>query len=437
MNENNSDKLSLSQALELIKNQNKENFSNAKVNLAELERLTGITRAKLRRLKKNNFQEVPHGLKGQKSQITVLSGFTSVLNNLLKNNVTNSEECFRRLLKLGYTGGVTTVKNYIALHKDLIPSPRHILSPQGNRGRRYSTEPGHCYQMDWGFVKVRDYSGLEYQTACFAMICHHCGQRYIEFFPNAKQESLFIGMIHAFIYMGIPHYVLTDNMKSVVIKRDFDGRPIWNHDYEVFMKTIGFETRLCKPYHPFTKGKVERLIQFVKRSFLLGRSFTNVTELNREALEWCHYQNTKYHKSIDMIPQNEHEKRCSTEVKIVQKNHELMEYLCPLRKISFDGFVNYEGRRFGIPYSYTEKTVRISRNQNELKIYSSDLSKEIVIHDVTWSKKDSYCKDQYAYIEMPEEFPTSTVKTIINQLEEPKTFDKFARFDFSLEDKND
>ena len=107
MNENNSDKLSLSQALELIKKQNKENFSNAKVNLAELERLTGITRAKLRRLKKNNFQEVPHGLKGQKSQITVLSGFTGVLDNLLKNNVTNSEECFRRLLKLGYTGGVT------------------------------------------------------------------------------------------------------------------------------------------------------------------------------------------------------------------------------------------------------------------------------------------------------------------------------------------
>jgi hypothetical protein len=85
-----------------------------------------------------------------------------------------------------------------------------------------------------------------------------------------------------------------------------------------------------------------------------------------------------------MIPQNEHEKRCSTEVKILQKkNNELMEYLCPLRKISFDEFVNYEGRRFGIPYSYTEKTVRIRRNQNELKIYSSDLSKEIVIHDVT------------------------------------------------------
>ncbi len=31
------------------------------VNLAELERLTGIIRARLRRLKKHNFKEVPLG----------------------------------------------------------------------------------------------------------------------------------------------------------------------------------------------------------------------------------------------------------------------------------------------------------------------------------------------------------------------------------------
>lgn len=30
-------------------------------------------------------------------------------------------------------------------------------------------------------------------------------------------------------------------MKSVVIKRDFEGKPVWNHDYESFMKAIGFE----------------------------------------------------------------------------------------------------------------------------------------------------------------------------------------------------
>ena len=108
---------------------------------------------------------------------------------------------------------------FIAAHKDLVLAPREIVSPQGNRGRRYHTGPGENYQMDWGFVKVNTPDGGSYQCACFAMICHHCGERYIEFFPNARQENLFIGMIHAFIYMGIPENVLTDNMKRVVIGR--------------------------------------------------------------------------------------------------------------------------------------------------------------------------------------------------------------------------
>jgi len=122
------------------------------------------------------------------------------------------------------------------------------------------------------------------------MICHHCGMRYVEFFPNAKQENLFIGMIHAFLYMGVPKHILTDNMKSVVIGRDVDGHPIWQKDYESFIKLVGFETRLCKPRHPFTKGAVERLVQFVKQNFMTGRTFGNITDLNCDALQWCNNQ---------------------------------------------------------------------------------------------------------------------------------------------------
>lgn len=59
------------------------------------------------------------------------------------------------------------------------------------------TELGETYQMDWGFTDVLAYDGKTYRVACFAMICHQCGQWYIEFFPNAWQENLFIGMIRA------------------------------------------------------------------------------------------------------------------------------------------------------------------------------------------------------------------------------------------------
>ena len=40
-------------------------------------------------------------------------------------------------------------------------------------------------------------------------------------------------MIHAFVCMGVPEYVLTDNMKSVVIRRDSMGHPIWQKENEL------------------------------------------------------------------------------------------------------------------------------------------------------------------------------------------------------------
>lgn len=257
----------IAQAIEEMKEVQGESFSLENVNLAELERRTGITRARLRRMKANGFKSVPHGRSGQKADYTVLSGYTSTLDSLLKIGVTNSVVCLDRLNEMGYTGSLSTVKRYIAAHKYLVPAKRQQVNPQGNRGRRYRTGPGEAYQMDWGFTWVTNPNGNEYKVACFAMICHHCGKMYIEFFPNAKQENLFIGMIHGFYMMGVPKYILTDNMKSVVTKRDFEGHPVWQKDYESFMNTVGFRTKLCKPRHPFTKGKVERLMRFVKDNF--------------------------------------------------------------------------------------------------------------------------------------------------------------------------
>ena len=420
----------ISQAIEEMKSEQGNNFSLKKINLAELERRTGVSRARLRRLKANNFNQTPHGLVGQKQQSTVLSSYSAYLDKLLCQGITNSVVCLERLQAIGFEGSLSTVKRYIQAHKHLVPTKRQLVAPQGNRGRRFTTEPGEAYQMDWGFTKILDYDGTEYTAACFAMVCHHCGQRYVEFFPNAKQENLFIGMIHAFGYMGIPKYILTDNMKSVVLHRDFEGHPVWQKDYEAFMKTVGFQTRLCKPRHPFTKGKVERLVRFVKENFLVGRVFWNITDLNRAALDWCNRQNSTYHNATAGVPRELHDSRCAEHLRILEMNPALLFYLCPERRISFDGFVNYEGRRFGVPFSYKASTARIMRKDDMIYIYSSDLKQQLTTHDVTWSKRDRYCADQYAALEQPEEFPTMPVRTEISRLPEPEPSLSFEKFNF-------
>ncbi|MGE1061526.1 IS21 family transposase [Megasphaera paucivorans] len=427
----------VSQALNEMKEEQGIDFKAEAVNLVELQRRTGISRAKLRKLKKNNFKVTEHGRKGYTAQKTILSGYTDELDYLLRQGIKNSSICLQRLHDSGYSGGLTTLKNYISQHKSLLPAKRQQIMPQGNRGRRFVTKPGEAYQMDWGFTNVTTNYGQTLRAACFAMICHHCGQRYIEFFPNAKQENLFIGMIHAFRYMGVPAYILTDNMKSVVTKRDWSGQPIWQKDYEAFMKTIGFQTKLCKPRHPFTKGKVERLIRFVKDNFLIGRIFWNVTDLNRAALDWCNEQNTMYHPAVDGMPEQIHDRLCSKLASVLPDEQDVQCYLCPERRITFDGFVNYENRRFGIPFSYTGKTARIKREDDVLYIYSSDLQHLLTTHHVTWSKRDRFCADQYVTAQQPEEFPTAPIQSHIGMLSEPVSSLSFDKFNFDKEDTED
>lgn len=419
----------ITQAIEDIKKEQGEKFDLKHLNLAELERRTGISRGKLRTIKKNGFVIKPHGRTGIKAEKTVLTGYTAVVDNFLRKGVRNSEVIFPVISDLGYTGSISTLKSYIFNHKDLMPAKRQVIAPQGTRGRRYTTGPGESYQMDWGFVRVETEMGTTFRVTCFAMICHHCGRRFIEFFPNAKQENLFIGMLHAFAYMGVPQSILTDNMKSVVVRRDEEGRPIWQRDYESFMKSVGFKTVLCKPRHPFTKGAVERLIRFVKENFLAARSFSNVTDLNFEALRWCAQQDSHYHKAVDCIPVNRHTRDCMRVASILEMTEDLLFYLCPERKISFDGFVNYEGRRFGVPYRYTGKTCRVRRHQFTVYIYSSDLKQLLAEHDVTWSRRDSFCKDQYIS-RQPEELPTSPINTSIHQIAPPNPDSGFEKFNF-------
>ena len=431
MNENNRNDLQtiITQVNEEMKSEQGDKFDISKINLAELERRTGLTRAQLRRLKRNGFQVIPHALTGRKADATIISGYSGVNDDLLKKGVSNSEVILDRIREHGYTGSLTTVKRYISVHRNLIPPKRQAVASQGNRGRRYSSDAGESYQMDWGFVNVDTGDGTSYKVACFAMICHHCGERYIEFFPNAKQENLFIGMIHAFKRMGLPEHVLTDNMKSVVLHRDSEGHPVWNHDYEAFMNTIDFKTKLCRPRHPFTKGAVERLVRFVKDNFLAGRLFSTITNLNYEAWKWCDNQNNRYHKAVDCIPHERHSVSCIKNVSWLKDTFDVRKYLCPVRCISFDGFVTYEGRRFGIPYSYVQHTCRVQRENFTLYVYDLELRKVLITHDVTWSRKDSFCKDQFAD-DQPEEKPSVPVKISILLKEETPPKSAFAKFAF-------
>lgn len=71
---------SIAQAIEEMKAFQGDSFSLERINLAELERRTGVSRSRLRRLKKNSFQDLPRSTKGSKHTVTKLSGYSTCSN---------------------------------------------------------------------------------------------------------------------------------------------------------------------------------------------------------------------------------------------------------------------------------------------------------------------------------------------------------------------
>ena len=90
----------IAQAFEQMKKREPD-FSFDKVNLAELSRLTGISRQRLRRLKRLGFRDVP--VRRPRSGPSVLDGFTTVIDDLLRSGVTNSVVCLERLKERGFS----------------------------------------------------------------------------------------------------------------------------------------------------------------------------------------------------------------------------------------------------------------------------------------------------------------------------------------------
>lgn len=389
-------------------------FDPQACNLADLCRRTGLTRSRARTTEGHGLRVLPHGNTGRRAGTTVPAGHTGLVDDLLGRGAADSQVTCGRLAGQGCRGGLTSVKAYAAAHMDLVPARGGAVAPQGSRGQRFVTGPGQACQTGWGFATVVGLDGAERKMACFAMVCHHCGSSHVEFFPNARQGSLTMGMARAFMAMGIPGGAPADSMRSVVVRRDLDGRPVWQRDYAEFVGCVGFRTRPRRPRHPLARGKVERLIRFARGDLLAGGDLADITAPDEDAALWCAEQAGRWRRAVACVPAEGHEAACRASARELEAAEGVALWLCPRRGMTLDGFAGHEGRRFGVPWWYERRDCRVSREGRYPRMYGDDLSRELVAHAVTWDRRDSRREGQRADAQ-PEELPSQPVTTSIAQ----------------------
>jgi len=257
-----------------------------------------------------------------------------------------------RLRPLGYTGGHTIIKDFV---RGLRP-PRAGHHPV----RRYETKPGEQMQVDWGEF-LYEYEGKWHKVFGFAAVLSYSRMRFIVFTKRCDVSTLIRCMMAACDYFGgLPQAILADRMKSVLV--DMDGNtPLWNSRFADFLAAIGVVPRVCKPYTPQTKGKIERSIGIVKQSFWPGVSFTDLPNLNSQANKWYERLNSQVHMTtrvppLDRWPQEKLRPRPS--------GFAWERFRSEDRQVTWDGYVSYDGVLYGVPSDppVAGTTVQVSVN---------------------------------------------------------------------------
>jgi transposase len=162
----------------------------------------------------------------------------------------------RELRALGYTGGVSILKDHLATLKP-VARPEPLI--------RFETEPGRQMQADFATIR----RGKD-RLAVFIATLGWSRATFVEFVTDERMETLLGCHERAFFYFGgVPREVLYDNMRTVVTERDRYGPGLhrYNRTFLDFAHHHGFVPRLCQPYRPRTKGKVERFIRYLRASF--------------------------------------------------------------------------------------------------------------------------------------------------------------------------
>jgi transposase len=157
----------------------------------------------------------------------------------------------------GFTGGYTTVKDYVRRTRT---RRREVFVPLAH-------PPGHA-QIDFGEA-IGVIGGVKVKLHLFCMHLPHSDASFVKAYPAETTEALLDGMASGFAFFGgVPQSVLLDNMKLAVVRIDPDGRRERTAAFTRLISHFVFQDRYGRPGHGNDKGNVEALVKYARLTFL-------------------------------------------------------------------------------------------------------------------------------------------------------------------------
>jgi transposase len=260
---------------------------------------------------------------------------------------------------MGYTGSVDLLRRYL---RTLTATQRALAQATV----RFETPPGLQAQVDWAHLgRFLTAQGPSVPLYAFVMVLSFSRMLYVEFTASMDLPTLLHCHQHAFAFFGgWPQELLYDNMKQVKLAPGPQGA--WNPLFLDFVQHYGITPQTCRVRRPRTKGKVERMVGYLKDNFLAGRSFADRDDLNAQGQHWLtHTANVRTHattgrRPLDLLPSEQ-----LTPLARMAPYH-----LCQkqVRTVDAEGFVHLEGSRYSTPPEHVGQAVLVEESEQRILI---------------------------------------------------------------------
>ena len=337
-----------------------------------------------------------------------LDAFVAVIDKILaddknvhKKQQHTSTRIFNRLRdEHGFTGGVTIVKDYVA---GVQQRSREMFVPLAH-------PPGHA-QADFGEA-IAIIGGVEQKIHYFAFDLPHSDANFVIAYPAETTEAFCDGHVQAFAFFaslaepgplqssggGVPQSILYDNTKIAVARILGDGRRQRTRVFTELQSHYLFKDRFGRPAKGNDKGKVEGLVGYARRNFMVPVPvFDTFAELNAHLADCCR-------KRLSEVLRGETETIC------VRLQRDLAAFRQPLpaaydacekvgTTVSSLSLVRYRSNDYSVPTCFGHRAVFVRGYVHEVVIACGT---EIIARHARSYEREDFVFDPLHYLALIE-----------------------------------
>ena len=260
-----------------------------------------------------------------------------------------------------------------------------------------SHPPGHA-QCDFGEAVVV-IAGVERKAHCFVLDLPHSDGCFVKAYPADTTGAFLDGHVSAFAFLGgVPQSVLYDNTKLAVAMILGDGRRQRTRAFTGLQSHYLFDDRFGRPGKGNDKGKVEGLVGYARRNFLVPiPSFESFEALNAH-LERCCLER------MDAWLRGHAES-------IGQRMERDLEALLPLPAVHYDAcekqagqvsslsLVRYRTNDYSVPVAYGHREVIVRGYVDRVVI---SCGPEVIARHTRSYERDDFVYDPIHYLPLLE-----------------------------------